>query len=193
MTTPQPGEVVSVQRKSAAVYVVAGAAGLLLLLASVWAMWPSTPGPEGNLLEVAKFVASARYDALPEPEKRPYMKKVRSDMDQIAAAAQEGRLTQQEYEVAYLNSKLERRMDDMQDFFSHPAASRLKVLTADYAKKSASSKSAKPQGVKLPEPDGQTEEDYFQRRVAYWPAEDRGKWEEFERARKLAKNQSRKQ
>lgn len=185
--THQRDGAVQTGRRRPALYLAVGAAAVLLLLMGGWAMWQSPPAPEGDPVDLAKFVATSRYEALPEEDKRPYMKLIRSGMDEIAAAARDGRLTQQEYEAAYLNAKLERRIDDMKDYFSHPAATRQKVLAAEYRKKASSSKPATAGGDEPPQPDDETEDDYFEKRVEQWPPEEQEKWEEFRRARKKAK------
>jgi hypothetical protein len=168
-------------------------AGILALVAAaaitIWATWsPKPTPPTADVAALAKFVRTSQFNKLPEAEKRPYMKALREGMSQLVEARNQGRISQNDYEAAYLNAYLERKLDDMEEFFQLPEAKRKQVLLAEYVNKQR----AKPATVSAstatpPQPDEQKEEDFVDDRVETWPPEERAKWEEYRKAVKEAK------
>lgn len=161
---------------------------------AVWALAlrsDEPPAPaETDLVTLANFVRSNEFKRMPEAQKRPYMKTLRKNVDALAEARQSGRISQGDYEEAYLNAQLERKLDQMEEFYSLPANRRLAALTAEYVKKGrekpkpAIAAAAKPEP---PKPDDEVEDDWIDDRVQTWPAEEQTKWAEFRRVLKQAK------
>jgi|SRR5688572_8788825 len=168
----------------AAVVVLAAAAGVV-----AWAMRsPEPPAPTADVAALAKFVRTSAYNDLPEAQKRPYMKALRKGSKELIRARNEGRISQNDYEEAYLNAYFERKLDDMEEFYEIPEAKRKQVLLAEYVKKNrektATTAASAPEP---PKPDEEKEDDFMEDRVETWPPEERAKWEEFRKAVKEAK------
>src|SRR5688572_8317139 len=164
--------------------VLVAAAGMVL-----WAMRaPEPPPATADVATLAKFVRTSQYNALPEGQKRPYMKALRKGSKELVAARNEGRISQNDYEEAYLNAYMERKLDDMEEFFEIPEAKRKQTLVAEYVKKNrekvATTAASAPEP---PKPDEEKEDDFMEDRVETWPPEERAKWEEFRKAVKEAK------
>jgi hypothetical protein len=168
-----------------------GGVAVLVVAAAVafWAMRsPKLPSPSDDPAVLAHFVRSSQFNKLPEADKRPYMKALRKSMAQVTEARNQGRISQNDYEAAYLNAYLERKLDHMDEFFSLPQAKRKQALVAEYVKKDR----VKPATMAAlasapPEPESQKEDDFVKHRVAKWPTEERAKWEEYHKASKEAK------
>src|SRR5687768_1481756 len=156
---------------------------------AVWAMRSSEPpAATADVAELAKFVRTSEYNNLPEAQKRPYMKALRKGSKELIRARNEGRISQNDYEEAYLNAYFERKLDDMEEFYEIPEAKRKQVLLAEYVKKNrektATTAASAPEP---PKPDEEKEDDFMEDRVESWPPEERAKWEEFRKAGKEAK------
>jgi hypothetical protein len=184
--------------KSSRRWMIAAAAAMVLTCAVVLA-WvsrsPAIPPADGDPVQIARFVRTDAYERLPEADKRPYMKALRKNLDRVATAHRAGQLTRKEYEEAYLNTWMERRLDQMEDFYKVPAAQRQQRLIAEYVKKNKSSlSSSRPSAAaELPKPDDATEENFEDDRVATWPPEEQAKWQQYRQAVKKAKDAAKSQ
>lgn len=178
-------------------WMAVGAAAIVVVFGgvAVWALalradeLPATT--ETDLVKLANFVRTDAFRELPEAQKRPYMKTLRKNTDELAEAAQSGRISQRDYEEAYLNAYFERKLDQMEEFYGLPADRRLATFTAEYVKKNqekpkpaATAPAGKPGPLK---PDEEVEDDWVDDRVATWPAEEQTKWAEYRRVLKQAK------
>ena len=106
------------------VAVFAAFAGLI-----VWAANRNSPPPRADdALAIAHFVASPEFAQLSADQRRPYMQGARKRLPEIAAACREGKIDRRTYRKAYLCSWLERRLEDMQDYYQRPAAKRQAFL-----------------------------------------------------------------
>ena len=107
---------------------IAGVAivGVIVLALVAWNLLPSR-GPR-RLLEdpvaVAKFINSRDFKESPADGRRPYMKAARKLQQQIAEARRSDSIDKQTYRAAYLASWMERRVDDMEEYYAKPAAKR---------------------------------------------------------------------
>jgi hypothetical protein len=163
----------------AAVLVVGAFVGAALVMRS-----SPPPAPQDDLLELVKFVKTDQFERLPEIEKQPYMKRLRSGADQLRALRAEGKITQFQYEQAYLNAWMARQLDNMEEYYSLPAAVRQQKLLAKYSKPSTG-----PSAPKDPyEPNEETEDDFIKQRIATWTPEMRQQWDEYRTAVKAAKS-----
>src|SRR5687767_11080529 len=80
---------------------VVWAAGAVVTLAAAiviaWALLGSgNPPPDGDPVEIAKFVATKTFNHLPEAQKRPYMARLREQQTQVEQAHADGRLRDKE-------------------------------------------------------------------------------------------------
>lgn len=161
---------------------------------AVWALRsPELPSPTSDVVALAKFVRTEQYKKLPEADKRPYMKTLRRSSDALAAAHRAGQISDKEYQAAYLNGWFERKLDDMEEFYSTPADKRAQMLVREHVKKvkesAAKAPASKPASAlpEPPKPNDELEDDFVEDRVETWPPEERAKWEEYRKAAKAAK------
>ena len=166
--------------------------GVVVVIAAAVAFWamrsPKLPSASDDPAALAKFVRTSQFNKLPEAEKRPYMKALRKSMAQVTEARNQGRISQNDYEAAYLNAYLERKLDHMDEFFSMPEAKRKQALLAEYVKKNRAKPATTEASASVPSgPEEQKEDDFVQHRVKKWPAEEQAKWEEYRKALKEAK------
>ncbi len=159
---------------------------------AVWALAlraAEAPPADADLVTLANFVRSDEFEQLPEAQKRPYMKTLRKNLDELAQAQMAGKISLKDYHKAYLNAYMERKLDHMEEYYSLPADRRMPLLAAKYAKKERESAKAAPAtgNAEPPEPDELMEEDFTEDRVETWPPEEQAKWEEFRKAVKQAK------
>ena len=166
------------------------AAGVLIAGVAI-AFWslrsPKPPPPTADVATLAKFVRTDAYKKLPEDQKRPYMKSLRKGMAQLADARNQGQISQNDYEAGYLNAYLERKLDDMDEFFKIPEAKRKQVLLAEYVKKNRTKPATAASSSTPPHPAEDKEEHFVDHRVEKWPPEERAKWEQYRHAIKEAK------
>ena len=105
---------------AAAAVVACGAVLLVLVLSGV--MGGPTRGEDPVAL--AKFVAAPEFAALPAEQKRSYMRRVRKHMKEIEAARRADDIEKRAYRVAYVCTWMERKLEDMEDYYKTPAARR---------------------------------------------------------------------
>lgn len=105
---------------AAAAVVVCGAVLLVLGLSGV--MGGPTRGEDPVAL--AQLVAAPEFAALPAEQKRSYMRRVRKHMKEIEAARRAGDVDKRAYRAAYVCTWMERKLEDMEDYYKTPAARR---------------------------------------------------------------------
>lgn len=101
---------------------VAACGAVLLVLGLSGVMGGPTRGEDPVAL--AKLVAAPEFAALPAEQKRSYMRRVRKHMKQIEAARRAGDIDKRAYRVAYVCTWMERKLEDMEDYYKTPAARR---------------------------------------------------------------------
>lgn len=149
------------------------------------------PGPlpetSGDLVTIAKFTKTARYNRLSEIDKSAYMKRLRRSSNELRAALANGQITQGEYREAVLNGWMSRQLDHMEEYYSMPAATRDKTLTASYVAKAKASPATSPAAIDPAAPSDDDEDDFIRARIRTWPIEQREQWETYRSAAKAAK------
>lgn len=149
----------------------------------------SGPLPEtsGDLVTIAKFTKTVRYNRLSEIDKMAYMKRLRRSSNELRAALSAGQITQSEYREAVLNGWMSRQLDHMEEYYSMPAATRDKSLTVSYIAKAKASPATAPAKIDPAEPTDDDEDDFIRARIRTWPIEQREQWDTYRSAAKAAK------
>jgi hypothetical protein len=164
------------------IWITAGVLALAIACIAGWKLRPVRMPPlNSDPIVLARFVSSPDFERVSEQQKRPYRIALRAKTKELAAALQNGILTREQYDEAYLNGWLARQMDHMGDFSRLPIASRQQAWNEYYARK------AKQPPPKEPQPAHEVEKAFIQRVVSTWPDEEQAKWEEFRSATKSAK------
>jgi hypothetical protein len=163
--------------------IVVGVLAVAIACVAGWKLRPvKMPPLTSDPVVLAKFVSSPDFNnRVGEQQKQPYRIALRSKTRELAAAMNDGRLTREEYDEAYLNGWLARQIDHMGDFYRLPVASRQQAWNEYYAKK------MKQPPSKEPQPAHEVEKAFIQRVVGSWDADEQAKWDEFRTATKNAK------
>ena len=93
------------------------------------------PPPPSDPVALAQFIASPQFEKLPAEQKRPYMKLARRQMKQIETLRREEKIDKRSYRLAYAAAWMERRLDDMEDYYKQPPAKRAAWIDQQVAEK----------------------------------------------------------
>ena len=93
------------------------------------------PPPPKDPVALAQFIASSQFEKLPAEQKRPYMKLARRQMKQIETLRREEKIDKRSYRLTYAAAWMERRLDDMEDYYKQPPAKRDAWLDQQLAEK----------------------------------------------------------
>jgi hypothetical protein len=186
-------------RRKAALSLVA----LLIVLCACWATWslwlgdaiaaPDTKNVDP--VKVARYVASPRFERLPETQRRAYMDAVREEKDKIVSAYARKQISSQEFEAALLNAWISRSLNHTEEFAKIPATGGKRERYVDRIVERGETlhkEIPRPAGSSLWDKDPY-ELEVVQKLVGSWPAERRAQWEDFRRAlraRRAAKSVS---
>ena len=117
---------------------LAALAGVAVIGVAVlaWRLLRSPPPPPPNdPVALAQFIASSDFEKLPAEQKRPYMKLARRQMRQIETLRREEKIDKRSYRLTYVAAWMERRLDDMDDYFKQPPDKRAAWLDRQMAEK----------------------------------------------------------
>ncbi len=134
--------------------------GLVVLGVVLWKLLPlggATPSLD-DPVAVAEFINSGAFKALPSDARRPYTKAARKHQKGIEEARRAGRIDGRTYRAAHLASWIERRVDDMEEYYARPVAKRraeLDEMLLDKPTRPAGGTSAK---TAAPSPPGGSKE-----------------------------------
>ena len=186
-------------------WIVAGAAAAAVALVGVviWASRPSAEPVRGDdPLALANYVRTHEFERLPADQKRPYMQSVRKHMADVEAARRDGRIDSKAYRAAYLCAWMERRLDDMHDYYKLPAAQRQAWLDKQLADKVGGpgqpKPAAAPAAAKVASSDGgllyddeagkakfeEEQDDFEDDFLDGWTPENKKRWEQYRAAYK---------
>ena len=177
---------------------------LLIVLGACWATWSlwlgdalAAPDIDKNVdpVKVARYVASPRFERLPETQRRVYMDAAREQKDQVVAAYSKKQISPQELEAALLNAWISRSLNHMEEFEKIPptGGKRERYLDRIVNKEGVERKEIS----RLVESTVWDKDPYelnvVQNLVASWQPERRAQWEDFRsalRARRAANGAS---
>ena len=162
------------------------------------------PEPTDDPARVARFVSSSDFEDLPERDKRKYMRTLRANTKALDEARAAGRLSERQHRIASYHAWLERKLDRVDDYFDQPTAkAREQYLDELLAKRKAKQKpttatpatgnsgaapatqratisSAKREREE--EDDEDERDDWLEKQMKRWSAEDIARWEQFDDA-----------
>jgi len=143
-----------------------------------WRMMPKpAPPPNGDPVQIAKFINTSQFESLSEYDKKQYMRTLRKKLPDVEKAANEGKLSRSEYAYAVENAWMIRQLEHMEAYYQLPEGpERQKYLDSLVEKGSKSTGNAVPtiknEGMR---------EEIAKRWLASWPEDRRKQWEEFRR------------
>ena len=163
------------------------AAAALVCGLTVWAVaGDDEPRLNDDTVTLVKFVSGGAYEKLPFARQAEYMKVLedRDDNDELEAAFEAGRLSEAEYRAGLLEAWLGQQVKRSEKFASlppGPARDRYvrELLDKKDAKKAR--KAAKPRPADA-DPEVKRDKALQDIRIAAWPADARGRWEQYRRA-----------
>jgi hypothetical protein len=156
---------------------------LLIAAAAWWALYGRPlPPTNADVVTLARFVNTSRFSHLQEKQRRPYAKTLRNNLNQLAEAHAAGRVSDAEYEQAFLCGWMDRQIDHMHDFYRQPPGTREQYLRAEHT-----AKLKNPKGSAAPVPPRDAEAEFVEKWISGWDADKRAEWEEFRQASKRAK------
>jgi hypothetical protein len=160
-------------------WIALGVTALVAAIAVIVLMRPSAPpDPKGDIVVVAKFAASGRFDDLTEKEKRPYMDALRFNIEKVSAAHKAGKLDDRQMKLANQYAWMARQLERMDEYYSlPPGKQREAYLDQRIDKKLA--------GGAKPKTEGSGKDDEFMEQWSQnWPRERQDRFEEYRDAMK---------
>ena len=154
---------------------------------TVWAFaGDDEPRLNDDTVSIVKFVSGSAYAKLPFARQAEYMKVLedRDDNDELEAAFEAGKLTEAEYRAGLLEAWLGQQVKRSEKFASlppGPARDRYvrELLDKKDAKKARKAARPQPGGG---DPEVKRDKALQEIRINAWPADARGRWEQYRRA-----------
>ena len=180
------------RRSSKVVWAVGTVVTLAAAVVIAWALLrPGNPSPDGDPVEIAKFVATKTFNHLPEAQKRQYMARLRGSQAEVEQAHADGRLRDREWQAAAFNISLERDQDKMDDYYQEPPGkARERFLDELIDRKLEKKRKAKPgksaavktNTQRLADEAADDDSEWMEQRKDDWTEEEEARWKEFQDA-----------